>query len=235
MSEEANQLYHYTSMNALFQILNGIENGNLTLRATHYQYLNDTTECKLVDRYISECLSLSTVISHNSADTYIISLSSLENDLSMYRLYSGKNGVSLCFRELSSNEGKIVECDYIKNIDEIRNKYFYVDSVNSVNSLLSFVDCNAQIKHSSFEPEQEKRLVVDNKDKLPVKFFEKNGLIKPYIEVQIPITALKQIWLAPECNEELSRKSILMLLGSKGVTHITENDIIHSKHPYIDR
>lgn len=51
MSEEANQLYHYTSMNALFQILNGIEKGNLTLRATHYEYLNDTTECKLLNEY----------------------------------------------------------------------------------------------------------------------------------------------------------------------------------------
>lgn len=296
MSEETNQLYHYTSMNALFHILDGIESriidddGNtiqeLTLRATHYEYLNDKSECKMLTDYYSENAKLNSKKKAKLTDAYIVSFSKRKDNLTMYRHYGNAKGVSLNFDVKLFNEDnkyKLRECDYIsigkeyleeqtkkiisalprydyerilKNIETIstsdnskRKDFDLFSCVNALKNLeIPRIDTNLTfryiewlnlhiyaLKHYSFKPEKEKRLIILKDDVAGVKFFEKNGLIKPYVEIKIPVTALKQIWLAPGCDEELSRKSILMLLKSKDVTHITENDIIHSKHPYIDR
>lgn len=243
MSKEVSQLYHYTSMNALFHILNGIENGNLTLRATHYEYLNDRSECQYFQQFYSDKYKMKNIVEHLDADyddnvlyeAFIISLSRKSDDLTMWRLYSKNNGISLGFDYIELQNlfnDRLKECSYISSRKEFYDAVAEYKFCNSYAFEPSYI--GAFIKHPSFKDESEYRICYQPFKK-DVKFFEKDGLIKPYIDIQIPVSALKQIWLAPGCNEELSRKSILMLLGSKEVTHITENDIIHSKHPYIDR
>ncbi|MGL4450419.1 MAG: DUF2971 domain-containing protein [Sarcina sp.] len=234
-------------MNALFHILNGIENGNLTLRATHYQYLNDKSECRIFEKYYIDKYKENNIIEYYDFkidstilhETFIISFSEKYDNLTMWRLYSKNNGVSLSFNfqeALESSSFVVSKCHYISNIDDfdIVAKQSIISTSSSIYYAFNPLHVSSIIKHPSFKDESEYRILYQPLKK-DVKFFEKDGLIKPYIDIQIPVTALKQIWLAPGCDEELSRKSILMLLESKGVTHITENDIIHSKHPYIDR
>ena len=167
--------------------------------------------------------------------------------LSLYRLPSLANSISLrsiLFSILEKSYGGVHSCNYIENQEEYdktivpklpkqcipikQNDNFIIAEMPKCDYLVL-----KSLKHFALEYEKERRIIISNPKE--IKFFEKDGLIKPYTEVKIPVTALKQIWLAPGCDEELSRKSILMLLKSKDVTHITENDIIHSKHPYIDR
>lgn len=281
MDNKIKLLYHYTSMGALCDILKGIKDGNLTLRATHYEYLNDKSECKMLTDYYSEYTPKKKV---TLTDAYIVSFSKSKDNLTMYRHYGNAKGVSLSFDVKLFNEDnkyKLRECDYISSRNEYleeqtkkiisalpiydykrilkdvetmstsnnsRREDFDLDSyvksfknqkTNRIDTNLTFRCIEWQnlhsyaLKHYSFKPENENRLIILKDDIEGVQFFEKNGLIKPYIDIQIPVSALKQIWLAPGCDEELSRKSILMLFKSKDVKDFPE--IIHSKHPYIDR
>lgn len=115
-------LYHYTSMNTLLAILNNIVDGELTLRATHVNYLNDPTENeigvdilkkellkyesglnksekkKLNENLDDERLSYFKNIDYDKQPPYIFSLSEDKDSLPMWNTYADNSlGVNIGF------------------------------------------------------------------------------------------------------------------------------------------
>jgi hypothetical protein len=116
-------LYHYTDQKGLLGILESKQ-----LWATHYRYLNDTSEGKIARELLFDELKRSSdesdegVISQGerilseitSQDVYVTSFSEKGNLLSQWRAYSGKSGgYSIGF---SPNYLKTIGAHFIKNI-----------------------------------------------------------------------------------------------------------------------
>ena len=118
MKDEFDTLYHYTSIESLYHIL-GVEDDEITMRATHANFMNDPDEFEYADSIIKESLNefekqnnlteekskslsgkhgLVNTIGKIGGDPYILSFSEHSNDLTMWRAY-GKdgNGVSIGF------------------------------------------------------------------------------------------------------------------------------------------
>ena len=107
-------LYHYTTIEALFSIIEQIrtetdidecgrrnEHWVLPLRATHIGFLNDSTEgnllpCALAEMNVSQKAVKSAVLQNGKQ--YVLSFSKKKDDLNMWRLYSDDGfGVMLGF------------------------------------------------------------------------------------------------------------------------------------------
>lgn len=242
-------LHHYTSMQSLFKILEGVENEKITFRATHYKYLNDKTECELFESYfrifIKDKPDIEKVINEcpsKKQDPYIISFSEKEDDLTMYRHYGNGKGVCLSF-EFEVNEfGWIQNCEYVSTQQQF-NSLMYGDisyvpiSIDSMDNIDEWaVSYNYspnliyRIKHMCFIDEAEMRLILMKEDGEVESFYERDGLIIPFLKYQIPVNTLCKIWLAPGCNQELSELSIQKMLQSKKISNVK----IHpSLHPYV--
>lgn len=130
-------LYHYTTMGALFKIIDGIKERNnhyyFELFATHYRFVNDPTEYKFVDNCVSkavqECADntasevykkYSLELDSNSEDPFVVSLSAAKDDLAMWRMYGdngrgvviGINAASVTNTFNANTSGIFNNCDY---------------------------------------------------------------------------------------------------------------------------
>lgn len=90
----------------------------------------------------------------------------------------------------------------------------------------------AKFKHNAYENEREFRFVT-LKSLDGAQFFHRNGLMIPYVNVDIPIEAITRITIAPCANAdiELSKKSLEYFFESKGLSIPIEI----SKQPYTIR
>jgi hypothetical protein len=72
-------------------------------------------------------------------------------------------------------------------------------------------------KNENFKFENEIRCFYANHDcKKEVNFKTKNGVIIPYIEVEIPKEALKEIIIGPTNKQDLAIQSVLHFLSING-------------------
>ena len=85
------------------------------------------------------------------------------------------------------------------------------------------------IKHEAYKEEKECRIIMYPTSEK--KFRDKDGLIVPYIEQQIPFDCLDSIMVGPTADFERVRESILLFLESKGIKW-EEDKIKKSKVPY---
>lgn len=114
-------LYHYTSMETLYAILNNINDNKLKLRATHVNYLNDNTENEIavqilkkhlleyevsldgdnnikIKNHLDDNISFFKNISFDKLPPFIFSLSQEKDSLPMWNTYADKTlGVNIGF------------------------------------------------------------------------------------------------------------------------------------------
>lgn len=64
-----------------------------------------------------------------------------------------------------------------------------------------------------------------------IKYRLKNNLIVPYVELYLPKSALKEIWIGPTNDMELATKSLRTYLDHMGFNEV---EIKQSKVPYRD-
>ena len=142
-------LYHYTTGAGLLGMLKdySVDNPNLTMRATHYMYMNDPKEyiygqeiCLDIIDEIEEGLGINeddrikkivTSADYQKAFRdvsrrirghipYLISLSYAKDSLHMWSMYANGNGIAIRFNEEKlSNITNLKECIYYKNSDEL--------------------------------------------------------------------------------------------------------------------
>lgn len=120
-AESEKLLYHYTDQKGLLGILD-----SKSIWATHYRYLNDTSEGQIVSNLLAEemkkrsgddgVLSIGeSIISEiTSQDVYVTSFSQDGNLLSQWRAYSGKTGG--CSIGFSPRYLTTIGAHFIKNI-----------------------------------------------------------------------------------------------------------------------
>lgn len=181
---------------------------------------------------------------------YIISLSKNVDTLPMWNTYAQRgNGVAIGFDEDKLKERNkdwsIKSCyydvdnkEYLEVRDFILSMYrdikdtrtgFRLDSHQTTFYIQSlYSEAAAYIKHKAYKDEREVRCNVNRAS--DILFRESNGLIIPYVEINIPVECIKKIIIGPTNDSERMRKSLFMLVNSKGCKHGLE--IEESKIPY---
>lgn len=255
MKDSRNIVYHYTDMDALINI---IRNDKIVLRATNCMYLNDTQEIKeglaSVQRVLK--LNIGTDIFNNH---YITSFSQKSDDICMWGMYAaGGYGCAIGMRDdiLTKCYRLAVKCIYgNEKIDENllnftnlskngcltyigKNQDIMQKQVNDVQILLRLFSMNTTIlstclgsKNSAYAYEAETRYVVECDNKSYVKFRNKNGIIVPFVEIEIPKEALGSIVIGPTNNSLLTRNSIEKFLSINGYD-LNQVEIVSSTVPY---
>lgn len=169
---------------------------------------------------------------------FLISLSSNIESAAMWGMYSSNgSGIALKFDIATLQKHSLLKrndsieptsCIYCKNADEILKKheayigvlysaiahYYKLDNEDTIHKVLLY-DIASQIKHNSFEYEDEHRIVVYKKNQ-NLQFRIRNNIIIPYIEVKVPIEALKGIIVGPTANYDYIKKSLDMFIDNLG-------------------
>lgn len=244
---EPSTLYHYTSLETLFAIINNINNDDpnnvyFTLRATHASFLNDDTEGKLLPNVLHHLgVTDSTLLILQSLQGYpfVCSLSELDDDLNMWRCYAndGKGvAIGLNYSELKSIlNDKLTKIEYASH-DELKKRLIsggIKQMLHAEDKLpLSRLLYEAlSYKHPSFSAEKEWRI---SKYWVEDDFRIANGVIIPFVEFKIPISAIETIMLGPKCEHAKNKFSISrMLKGKIPPGELDKIQILDSKIPLI--
>ena len=244
---EPSTLYHYTSLETLFAIINNINNDDpnnvyFTLRATHASFLNDDTEGKLLPNVLHDLgVTDSTLLILQSLQGYpfVCSLSELDDNLNMWRCYAndGKGvAIGLNYYELKSIlNDKLTKIEYASH-DELKKRLIsggIKQMLHAEDKLpLSRLLYEAlSYKHPSFSAEKEWRIA---RHSLEQGFVVSNGFIKPYIEFRIPTSAIETITFGPKCEFTKNKFSIYRMLKAKiSPSELDKIKIINSQVPLI--
>lgn len=233
-------IFHYTDMNALINIIRG---DCILLRATNCLYLNDSNEivegAKAIQRVMKK-----TIVSAAFKSYYLTSFSRVPDQLSMWGMYaSNGNGcaIGLDYNTLSRFYLMAIRCTYGEcEIDKSLLSFLELNRIgaitqmgpnheveqakinDNIEELRSSMENNLIIsnclgaKHEAYKHEEEVRCVAYISENQYVKFRTKNGIIIPYVEIQVPKEALKSIVIGPTNKSQLSLQSIFHFLSING-------------------
>lgn len=186
--------------------------------------------------------------------SHIISFSMTKDSLPMWNTYGhNASGVMLVFDvDAMHNAAKfIVPCIYKKRFyyEQCQKRFKYFDilpdydvpdnvfsSMEFAGTLLGVITAYyvLLLKNNDFEYENEIRMFSTGtplvEKQLPIKYRINNKrVIIPYVEEYFPKTALKEVWIGPTLNIDLTVETLREFLDSKGFEH---TKIVKSKIPY---
>lgn len=248
-------IFHYTDMNALINI---IRSNCILLRATNCLYLNDSNEIvegtKAIQRVMKKTIAPTAFRSY-----YLTSFSRVPDQLNMWGMYaSNGNGcaIGLDFNILSRCYLMAIQCTYGElEIDKSLLNFLKLNRTgaithigpnheveqtkinDNIEELRSSMETNLIIsnclsaKHETYKNEEEVRCVAYASENQYVKFRTKNGIIIPYVEIQVPKEALKSIVIGPTNKSQLSLQSIMHFLSINGYD-LNKIELKSSQIPY---
>jgi hypothetical protein len=176
-------LYHYTSGQGLFGIINSDE-----LQCSNINFLNDPSEksyfqdlCKLVFKESSECEQIFSTLFNDSFqkavvnpfETFIASFSKNEDSLSMWNYYAKGNGYNI-----GLDIDKIIEENKDANL-AIQKIDLVYDHEKQVMDTLNFIQSYKQ-SAEKYKEYDEKLKVVENEDDYHEYSLEQNYLIEEF-------------------------------------------------------
>lgn len=138
---------------------------------------------------------------------------------------------SLKIKEEMKSWKEYVKYVYEKSMRSIEEKHIFDDFSTAIGCyilLLNFIPDN--IKHPAYKYEDEYRLYCREFDH-KVFFRDRNGLLLPYIEVKLPISALKIITIGPTADKNRQVMSVAKLLREKDID-INQITFCSSDIPY---
>lgn len=243
-------VYHYTDLNALVNILH---QDKIILRATNILYLNDPHELVEGIEAINK-IQKTSIQAGAFRSYYITSFSSCKDILSMWGMYAANgNGCALAFDfdELVKGYEIMIKCIYGK--DEIEQHFNSFHKLSQTGVFTSFVGSKRSgedevksrealrvnniittclgAKNEAYRYESETRGVIYCSDCQRIKFRTRNNYIVPYIEVLLPKSALKEIVIGPTENTQLKELSISHFLQINGY-NLNTIKLIKSSIPY---
>ena len=237
-------LYHYTDIEALLNgiiVSNPKPEEEICLRATRWTHLNDKEEIesglKLIGGGSTEQLkSVSDSLREYHGSSCSLSFCRSKDSLPMWGMY-GKNGagVMLAFdtRLLRSMFGfHLLPCIYEGSDydNEVVNMLSALDLGDGFNSLdtsgqlyISFILSAVFVslrKNAAFTFEDEVRIIGlgNHHFGLPktTQYRISRGVITPYVNVFLPKSALKEVWIGPTNDIKLAQESTEEFLQSRG-------------------
>jgi len=243
-------VYHYTDLNALINILG---KDNIILRATNILYLNDPRELLEGIDVVNETMGCK-ISSGVFRNYYLTSFSDNSDDLNMWGMYAANGcGCALAFDydELSKVYLIMARCIYGKK--EIKDSFI---SFHNLSLTADFMPLGGQMlpksdeehnrralahnniiwtslgaKNDAYRFEKETRGVLYCSDKEKVKFRTRGGYIVPYVEVILPKCALKEIVIGPTDYTILKEQSIIHFLQINGYD-LDAIKLVRSQIPY---
>lgn len=243
MTNQSNNIvYHYTDINALISILN---KDKIVLRASNCLYLNDAKEILEGIESIKRIENRTDISEGAFRSYYITSFSKLCDSLTMWGMYAANGfrcSIGFYLEVLVKNYHGYTHCIYgEKDIDQHLNSFLklcrngsYVSfPTNGKSTILKdtdemisemvvnqYVTTCLSAKNENFKFENEIRCFYGNQDcEKTVYFRTKNGVIIPYIEIEIPKEALKEIIIGPTNKQNLALQSILHFLSINGYNY----------------
>lgn len=222
-------LYHYTSLTTLCAIVNGIQDGNLFLRASNAKQMNDPNDCYYFVNIIGQIkrwdkYKIDTVCAEKEKfDTpYLISLSKLKDDLYMWNCY-GENGKGIVLGFDKKKLEEAIDNFYSRNHIFARLypcKYFSASQIKNSIALSEIIkeDINENywqrdeikeisniIKHPGYKYEQEYRIVIKHALN-EYTFTQIYKLEEDAFYIPVPVDAIKNITAGPNANIEAIKK-----------------------------
>lgn len=233
------KLFHYTTMNALTQIM---QKEKVCFLATHYKYLNDPSEYQWgLEQLKSKFPEFDT----DETDLFILSLSKQCDFLPMWNMYAQNgngimlevgNSASYCF----DNQFTMSDCEYEIDskawLSELKACERYKNSEDETIQRLGqswIKSIPAIMKHPAYKYENEKRLIFNKLENEELIFREKNGILRPCIKRTFDKSFIKSITLGPMLLEkkEKAKESLQMFLHQNKYENLI--DKIHfSSVPY---
>lgn len=173
-----------------------------------------------------------TTLSGTTSLPFITSFSENPDSLPMWNMYGhGGIGVAIGIEKIRLENLTWVKCTYdSKLIKDILNKaakdiYEMFDTDGSSLTFKGFPNTTeltiwfSLLKNFAFEYEQEWRLVKKyskNDINEKIRFQEKEGLLKPFVEHFLPKEILKEVIIGPCAEKEISKKSLELSLERCG-------------------
>lgn len=216
-----------------------------TLWASHILYCNDPIEYDFYFECLGDALKqdlfgepadpllpgkiLKFIEALDIFNPAILSLSESQDNLPMWRGYSNNGqGVSIGFKtdilkEAFGENTEFVKCIYRSseqlveeiNLQEIKDAVIEEDGTFSLGDKIPglLFERRKKYKHAAYEYEKEWRLYLNNP--VEYKYRMRNGLIIPYIELELPFSVIDSICIGPTAAPDLSENSLEMILHSK--------------------
>lgn len=231
----------------------------LILRATNINFLNDYSEGNLLPTALQKLKINPTHIQlawEKIGVPHILSFSKASDSLTMWRGYAKDgNGVMLEFdkekllNSLSTNNYSRMflenfDCEYtnIKSlVEEIKINYSLRSYHNTkylnqtdITELKRLLQTSAKYKDEAFADEKEYRVVIGQMT-VDEKYYLKNNLIIPYIEVPLLANCLTSIKLGPCVNYKKLIPILQQLLNNTHVDEFKTIVITTSNIPYINK
>lgn len=183
---------------------------------------------------------------------FILSLSEKADDLTMWRTYGADGkGVAIGldvsilkgYKPENADNTRLLRCAY--NKDSILNGlanywnvvYDKIDfteegaSIQSFRLISDIANFCFSIKRQEYKDEIEWRLCKNEWTIDEIKFYEREGILIPYIEHFLPREIIKEIIIGPCANKKMTKESIETFLKVRRYT-LDKESIILSKVPY---
>ena len=225
-------LWHYTSIDTLIKICT-----NLTMRATHYKFMNDESELKLgieeakqqiknniftnknvqTLKYIEDELN-KFADGANSREFYIISLSQERDKLSQWRSYTPSSGgcaigfstdvLLNVFEGYDSENMFLKECKYDTEKIAITAITAGLIDWNNKEFKRWIVQPICCTKHDCFCEEKEFRIVITRNSNTEVHFETEKPFIELKLNPSIFPDLIKEVVISPHGNSALNKQYV---------------------------
>ncbi len=227
MSTRKKILYHYTSVQTLRAIVNGISKDELFLKASNAKNMNDPNDCY----YFIDNLNMIGFSNKETMDKlseeksifdapYLVSLTEHKDDLHMWNCYGddGK-GISIGFNQDALYQAAnsffcknhisthLYKCIYNsrKQIKKYLQKVDNNPNVNTYNGKMEISDFANIVKHPCYRYEREYRIVIKHGKYEPIINNVYNAQEDSFY-FNIPISALKKIVVGPSANYDAVKR-----------------------------
>ena len=164
---------------------------------------------------------------------FSVSFSEESDSLPMWNCYGHEgHGLAIGFEAADIiNQGyDLIKCIYDENEIEKIAQYIYDSCYWVSEPQPQTIPLSIISKDSHFEYEKECRIplrqhygqccITKRNQFYPVKYDIKSGVISPYVDVFLPINAIKEIWIGPTNNIALAEDSLKGWLDSIGLKGI---------------
>lgn len=212
--------------------LSRAEDNNLVGKTTRYLTDNGVVQCPANEtpfrRRWKEARRQNAIQSKQYL--FSVSFSRLSDSLPMWHYYAHQgNGLSIGFDafEIYNQGYDLFDCIYDPSTIDKLGEWFHDCKRDTVPSLA----LNILAKDSHFEYEKECRITlcrfgkhycITKRDQFhPIRFDIKGGVIAPYVDVLLPLKAIKEIWIGPTNHMDLAEDSLRGWLESVGLSSIT--------------
>ncbi|MEN5264806.1 DUF2971 domain-containing protein [Stenotrophomonas sp. TWI587] len=215
-------------MNDSTELLHGIEFLQAALKQQPYGLFYDRRYAEEAVEYLASSLSEYEDAARLEDPVFAMSFSEKDDLLSQWR---GYGGYSVCFNReyLQDCDLKLSSCVYTKaskleralratseagaKVSECMGRNGGCLDLESIDQLVALVELAATFKDAGFEEEREVRMIV-RPDTSEIKYRPRNGMLVPYVEIEIPAEAIEGVHVGPVREQALSTVSMKMFMNS---------------------